>query len=481
MLMPGEPTLPARPRRPASSARLHILGWYMALLAVTLLLSLLLWRTILLAQLSDEIDAQLRQEVAELAQLSTGRDPNTGEHFGQDVAAIFDTFLNRNIPASDEAFFTLIDGIPYASTVPPLQLFDDPDIVAAWAAITEPTQAEIDTPGGRVRYLAVPVVAEDGRQGLFVVAHFMEGTHARLDRNIQTGGVIFGSVFVVVSVLAWFAAGQVLRPIKVLTEAARHVQDTDWSERIPIKGDDEIARLTRTFNDMLERLESAFVTQRRFIDDASHELRTPITIIRGHLEVMGEGAAEWDEVKHLVIDELDRMSRMVEDLLLLARAEHPDFLDAHPIDVGELTSEIAAKIAALSGEREWRMEEAAPVVMVADRHRLTQAMMNLARNAVEHSEAGSTITLGSRSQDTSVLFWIRDEGEGIPPDEQELIFQRFSRGRQGRRSSEGAGLGLAIVKMITEAHDGSVAVTSTPGQGSTFSLLLPVSGPGESQ
>jgi two-component system, OmpR family, sensor kinase len=459
-----------------SSTRVQILGSYIFMLAIALFVGWLLLRALLLAQLSDEINAQLRQEVEELARLSGGRNPNTGQYFGNDIKAIFDTFLRRNVPYSGEAFYTLVNGKPYASSVAPVQLLSDAEIVASWAAITDPTLAEIETSGGRVRYLAVPVVAEDGGGGLFVVAHFLDETRRRTERTIQTGGLVFALVFAIVSVSAWFAAGRVLRPIGLLTEAAKEIEETNWSTRIPVKGNDEVAQLTKTFNDMLDRLEAAFYVQRQFIDDASHELRTPITIIRGHLEVMGDDPAEWAEVKCLVLDELGRMSRMVEDLLLLARAEQPEFLDVHAIDVHEFTNEVAAKISALSAEREWLVAEVAPVVMVADRHRLTQALMNLARNAVEYSEAGSAIMLGSCSGDGVVRFWIQDQGEGIAPEEQERIFQRFARGRLGRNRSEGAGLGLAIVKSIVEAHHGRILLDSTPGEGSRISLELPQSG-----
>jgi signal transduction histidine kinase len=243
-----------------------------------------------------------------------------------------------------------------------------------------------------------------------------------------------------------------------------------------VRGRGEIAQLTSTFNEMLDRLEAAFVTQRRFIDDAGHELRTPITIIRGHLELIGDDSEEREEVRRLVLDELDRMSRMVEDLLLLSRAGQPNFLDPHPIDVGEFTEEIAAKSRALSRKRRWQMAESAPVVLVADRQRLTQALMNLADNAVTHSNADSTITLGSRAAEDTVYFWVKDDGPGIGLTDQQRIFERFARGRSGRRPTEGAGLGLAIVKAIVEAHGGKVNVTSAPGEGSTFTLALPISG-----
>jgi len=449
----------------------------MAMIGLALVVSLVLLRAVLYNLLSDDVDAQLNQEVDELVQLAGGRDPSTGQPFGGDVESLFDLFISRNVPQSGEAFFTLIGGRPYASSVTPLQLLGDPAIVAQWSAIDEPTRAELDTSGGPIRYLAVPVVPEGAPQGLFVVAHFMDEVTAALDRTIRAGGLVFGIVFALVSIYAWFEAGRVLRPIRLLTETAREIEDRNWSRRIPVQGDDEIARLAGTFNDMLDRLEDAFETQRRFIDDASHELRTPITIIRGHLELARPGAADWPQVRALVLDELDRMSRMVEDLLLLARAERPEFLDLHPIDVDEFTAEVFAKVAALSGERRWVLTAAAPAVMVADRDRLTQALMNLARNAQENSPAGSAIHLGSACEGELIRFSVRDEGPGIPPEDMVRLFDRFARGRAARRNASGAGLGLAIVRTIAEAHGGAVRVDSTPGAGSTFHLELPAGGP----
>ena len=479
---PRSRAAPAR-RRPsaaiATSTRVRILGWYVVLLAVALSAGLLLQRAILLAQLNDEVNAQLRQEVEELKQLATGRNPNTGAPFGDDIAAIFDTFLRRNIPGEGEALFTLIDGQPHASTATPLQLLEDDAVVAEWSAITAPQQAELATRAGRVRYLAVPVLAEDGRRGIFVVAIFLQGERAEVDRALQTGAIVYGSIFVIASVVAWFAAGRVLRPVRLLTEAARSIKDDNWSRRIPVRGEDEIAQLTRTFNDMLDRLETAFVMQRRFIDDAGHELRTPITIIRGHLELLGDDPHERREVGRLVLDELDRMARIVDDLLLLARAEQPDFLDPHPLDLREFTEEVALKATALSGERQWRTAETAPLVINADRQRLTQALINLAANAVEHSGANSTITIGSHASNGVVRFWVRDEGAGIPVADQERVFERFAKGRGSGRRSEGAGLGLAIVKVIAEAHGGRVELASAPGRGATFTLVVPSASPGD--
>jgi two-component system OmpR family sensor kinase len=457
------------------STRARILGGFVLLMAVALVLGLFVQRLVLRAQLDRDVNAELSQEVEEVEQLSSGRDPATGQPFGTNVAAIFDTFLRRNIPFEGEALFTLVDGQPYASTATPLQLLEDPVVAAKWAAVVNTTRAEIDTSAGPVRYLATPVQSSEGTAGVFVVAIFIQKRQDQIDRVIRDGAIVFGSIFVGASALSWFVAGRVLRPVSLLTKMARAITEANWAERIPVEGDDEIAKLARTFNDMLDRLEAAFATQRRFIDDAGHELRTPITIIRGHLELLGSDPHERDETMRLVIDELDRMTRIVEDLLVLAKSEHADFLQIHPLDVAEFTHEVATKAAAL-GNRRWSVGETAQVVVTADRQRLTQALMNLARNAVEHTAEGTLITLGSRVVEGEVQFWVRDQGEGIAPADLERIFERFSRATSGRRNAEGAGLGLAIVQVIVSAHGGRVIVDSAPGRGSTFTLALPANG-----
>ena len=149
--------------------------------------------------------------------------------------------------------------------------------------------------------------------------------------------------------------GRVLAPLRLLTDTARSITETDLTRRIPVSGHDEIAELARTFNAMLDRLERAFASQRAFVDDASHELRTPITIVRGHLELLGDDPDERRETVALVTDELDRMSRFVDDLLLLARAERDDFLRVGEVELGALTDELLDK-AARSARARWQLE-----------------------------------------------------------------------------------------------------------------------------
>ena len=237
-----------------------------------------------------------------------------------------------------------------------------------------------------------------------------------------------------------------------------------------------ISRLAATFNEMLDRLEEAFRLQRQFVDDAGHELRTPITIIKGHLEVTEDDPDERQKTMALVTDELDRMNRIVNDLLLLAKAKQPDFLDLATVDLSNLTGELLAKATAIA-PRNWQMEAMARGVIVADRQRLTQAIMQLAQNATEHTGTSADITLGSAIADGRARLWVRDSGPGVPLEDQQRIFQRFARTAHGRRGSEGAGLGLAIVRAIAEAHHGTVEVQSIPGAGATFTVVIPVDQP----
>jgi signal transduction histidine kinase len=296
---------------------------------------------------------------------------------------------------------------------------------------------------------------------------------ARLDAAgdlVRLGALVYGSIFVISSIVAWVVAGGVLRPLRLLGETARSISETDLSRRIPVEGDDEIAELATTFNAMLDRLETAFATQRRFVDDAGHELRTPITVIRGQLELLGDDPEERRQTMELVNSELDRMSRMVEDLLILARSETPDFIEARPIDLQDFMDEMTVKASGLAG-REVTLERADPGVFTADRQRLTQAVTNLVRNSVEHGGRDVKVSIGGMLDGARVRIWVEDDGPGVPDEVRTHLFERFYRGNN-RRSGTGAGLGLSIVRAIVEGHGGSVDLQSRPGR-TKFEIVLP--------
>jgi two-component system OmpR family sensor kinase len=322
-----------------------------------------------------------------------------------------------------------------------------------------------------VRYIAIPIQYEGATKGVFVVANFMAQERDEISETLRVGAIVWGSVLIIASAVAWVVAGRVLAPVRVLSDTARQISETDLSRRIPVHGSDEISDLSRVFNGMLDRLERGFATQRSFLDDAGHELRTPITVIRGHLELMSADPQERRETVAIVTDELDRMTRIVDDLILLARAEQPDFLRLAPVDLDILTAELLAKVRTL-GDREWQLEETGHGIVLVDRHRLTQVLMNLADNAVRHTEPGGSVVLGSRLSDGELRMWVRDSGPGIPDHQRERIFERFARLESSRRTPGTAGLGLAIVQAIVKAHGGRIEIESEPGRGSTFTVII---------
>jgi signal transduction histidine kinase len=472
---------PPGPRRVRFGLRARIILVHVGLLAFAILASVLVARQALLVRLEERIDAELGQEVKELRKLAPGTDPSTGERFGENVERLFTVFLERNIPSRNEVVITFVDGKPFARSLPlraePYKLDEDEELIALWGRLEEPDSGEVPTPGGRVKYLAVPITRSDGSPaGVFVVANFRDREEDELNGAIFALSGVGVAILLIGSILAWRLAGSVLGPVRAVTSTARSITETSLERRIPEQGSDEIAQLAATFNDMLDRLERAFTMQRRFLDDAGHELRTPITIVRGNLEFPDEDPEERERTVKIMLDELDRMGRIVDDLLLLAQADEPDFLHLDLVDVAALTTELQTKATAL-GPRAWQIEAVGRGIIVADRQRLTQAMIELAQNAVQHTEDGDEIALGSAvSPAGEARLWVRDSGPGIPAEDQERIFERFVRG-PGDRRSRGAGLGLAIVRAIATVHGGRIELESSSDSGTTVAIVVPTDQP----
>jgi len=484
---PGDARLPdpsveeAEPRRGIrerlSGIRLRILLWYVLLLAAATVASVLVVRQVLLVRLDERIDAALVQETQELRRLSEGNDPETGQPFTGDVPRVLEIFLQRNVPSQNEAFVTFVDGRPYlrSRAVAPYRLDEDPGLVERLGSVDATQWGTEITPAGKIRYVAVPLRVGGETRGVFVGAIFRDLETAEITPAVQAAAGVGVVVLLMGTILAWRVARGILRPVSAVRTTAQTISESDLSRRIPVTGHDEISNLAGTFNRLLDRLERAFRAQRAFVDDAGHELRTPITIIRGHLELLDENPDERRETIRLVMDELDRMGRIVNDLLVLARAEQPDFLDLAVVDVKALTEEVHAKARGLAPRR-WEIERVGHGRVVADRQRLTQAIVQLAQNAAGHTGEGDLVALGSAISNGEARFWVRDTGPGIPPEDHERIFERFARAPDGTRR-EGAGLGLAIVRAIAVAHAGRVEVHSRPGQGATFTVRIPVDQP----
>jgi two-component system OmpR family sensor kinase len=456
------------------SARGRILGWYVILLAVAIGASLVVERQLLMHRLDTRIDAQLSVEAAALKSEAGQQNGGSGS-----VKGLFDSFLRSHVAGPDGEYLTLVGGRPFEASFGgryPLERI--PGLVPAVDHVRAATWGSIQSPAGAVRYVAVPVRQPGSSPGTFVAADFVGPQLNEVTGDVAVAAAVSLTMLLVMTLIAWLVAGRVLAPVRLMTDAARSISETDLALRIKAGGDDEIGGLARTFNAMLDRLQAAFLSQRDFVSDAGHELRTPITVIRGHLELLGDDPHERTETMAIVNDELDRMSRMVDDLLLLAKAERPGFLHLSLVAVDDMVRELMPKVAAL-GARRWGCHVSGVVTSLADRQRLTQALMNLAANAVAHTGEAGRITIGLDAARDEYRLWVSDDGIGIPSEDQERIFERFARGRNGRRRSQGAGLGLSIVRAIAEAHHGRVELASSPGRGSTFTLVLPIQNPQE--
>ena len=223
----------------------------------------------------------------------------------------------------------------------------------------------------------------------------------------------------------------------------------------------------------VDSAESAFDTQRRLLDDIRHELKTPITIVRGHLEVLDPtDPQDVAAIRDLGIAELDRMTRLIGDIDLLAAVES-DHYTIGDVDLAALTRRVSELVAVIPGHT-WSIEQTANAVIRGDRDRLLQAWLQLADNAAKYTPSGSPIELGSAVNAGGAQLWVRDHGPGIPPAMRHRIFRRFDRG-PGKRAVGGSGLGLAIVDAIAKAHRGHCTIADTPGGGATFTLDVPIS------
>jgi signal transduction histidine kinase len=301
-----------------------------------------------------------------------------------------------------------------------------------------------------------------------------------LDKLREYSFTALGLLFIGSLGTGWVVAGRVLRPIGRITGVAREIQATDLSRRIDLRGpNDELRQLADTFDAMLARLDAAFESQRRFIQEASHELRNPLAVIRTNLDVaLSDPNASVDdlrEVGEVVGRTAERMSTLVDDLLLYARQEEPANR-AGLIDVAPLVREAVAEFRAAADSAGIRLDHVAtPGLWInADATAVRQALANLLANAVGLAPPETGIRVAAGNEGGWVWIAVEDQGPGIAPEDQERVWARFWRGDRRRAREEGrSGLGLTIVRQIVERHQGRVQLVSEVGRGSTFVLWFP--------
>ena len=416
------------------------------------------------------VESSLTQEIGEFQSLrAKNKDPDTLKPFTS-VDRLLTVFLQRNPPDPEEINWSFpISGRPTFVGESDSALQQSAAFVNLVAALKKRGGTRNLDIGGNEYRIAVLPVREGNAYGAFVTTHNVSTSRAALHELMLTYVLLASLSLILIAGFASWVAGRLLSPVRRLRDTARGITDGDLGGRIEVTGHDDLSDLQQTFNDMLDRLESAFVTQQQLLDDAGHELRTPLTVLRGHLEVVDPGdAADVASTRALLLDEIDRMSRLVNDLLMLAKAGRPDFAETHPADVEALTRGVLDRAKALA-DRHWLLDDASPGQATVDGQRITQALLQLADNATKHTAAGDEIGIGSRVCGGSVEFWVRDTGPGVPAALKDTIFERFQR---AERSDDGFGLGLSIVRAIAKAHGGDVMLDETP-VGATFRLRIP--------
>lgn len=454
------------------SARLRILGWAVLTLAAALAVSTAATHSMLTSRLDNQVQNELTHEADEFRALETTPASASGTGPGS-VSTLLRTAVDRAVPEGSIAFYGIVNGQLQvrSSATPPADLTTDRALLATWSQTTRTALGSGSTAAGLIRYVAIPARRQgDSSRGVFVAVVFIAPDQADVNEvaalQIEVGLAALG----LAALLAWLIAGRILRPVRDATGLARRITDADLADRIPVRGHDEISELAATFNRMLDRLQASTTAQRAFLADAGHELRTPITIVQGNLDTLVTTDPDDLETLAIATDEMQRMARMVNDLLMLARSEHADFLCLADIDAQALGIDLAAKLASLS-PRPMTTSLNAHGTWLLDRDRIAQAVLELGANALNHTPPGGPLHLSTQNSTEGTLsISLADRGPGVPEVEQQRIFDRFT--RVDRRRTHGTGLGLSIVSAIAHAHDGTITATNRPGGGALFELTI---------
>lgn len=479
-----------RPRLPGS-LRWRLTAWVAAVMLVS--------AAAVFAVVYDDTGAELRTQIdrditADSGQLAQALTPLQGASSSQLAAAAERNVRAQPYRATSTLLFVLVPGAPTVSNHPELFGGSPPE-----DGETQAEQARENRSGeqllaprngystrsvpdvGRVRVLERSVSV--GARRVVVAAGEPLELVERAQHGVARAFVLAGAVVLALALLASYLAGaRVTAPLRQMAAVAGRVDAGELEPRMdpPVGSGAEVQALAETFNHMLERLAEAFAGQREFVADASHELRTPLTVMRGQLEVLAAqerpSRTEVRRVEHLVQAEITRITRLVDDLLVLAQAERTDFLRVESVDLRPFVTELWDGIS-LTAKRRFELGPIPDGSLRADPDRLAQGLRNLARNAIEHTAEGDgAVRLQvERLALDRISFAVLDDGPGIPVGERERIFERFHRTDPARaRSAGGAGLGLAIVRAIAEAHGGQVrAGDPGNGRGARVELILP--------
>ncbi len=333
-----------------------------------------------------------------------------------------------------------------------------------------------------LRLISVPIIYRGNLLYIVQVGTSMESVEQTLNRLLLVLLVTMPLALAVSLAGGWFLAGRALRPVDTITLAAQRIAGGDLTQRLNVPvSSDEIGRLAGTFNNMIARLETSFRQIRQFSSDASHELRTPLTVMKGETELAlrrPREAEDYTVVLESNLEEIDRMTRIVDELLFLSRADMGEVKMEHlPVKLEALLEDVHRQAALLGQDQGVQvvLGLVTPAAVLGDELRLRELFLNLVDNAVKYSHPGGTVEISLAAEDDRARVSIVDQGIGISREDQQRIFDRFYRTDDARaHTKKGTGLGLAISSWIAESHLGRIDVQSEVGKGSTFTVTLPL-------
>jgi heavy metal sensor kinase len=462
------------------SIRTRLTLWYTSLLTVTLLLLGGAAYGLLSYSLARETDTALNSVAEVLSQRTHG---HSNPFFPSEIDEAFRRFFGFS---PWERYFQMRD--PAGNRDEHQSLPGDGKLPLSKESLTNALRglSSFETIRGLgehpVRVLTMPVM-ESGRMiNLIQVGMSLKSIHETCYRFLLIMAGILPLGLVLAAAGGWLLAHRALKPVDQMTAAARRISAEQLGERVDETGTgDELDHLAKTLNQMLTRLDAAFSQIRRFSADASHELQTPLTILKGEIEVGLRSTRTIEEYRGILesaLEEVNRIDLLVEGLLLLTRAEAGVLkMDRQSVDLEQVLMEAHRRLKTVADAHsiELRRDSVEPVSVHGDREQLQRLVLNLVDNAIKYTPPEGRVTLTLKREDPWACILISDTGSGVPEAERERIFEAFYRTAEARAlGSRGTGLGLAIARSIALAHGGAIEIESTHGQDSTFKVLLPI-------
>jgi heavy metal sensor kinase len=477
------------------SVRWRLTLWYAAVLAVPLILFAVGSRYLVSNVLLNRADwflqearasfmAELSVELGELSPARAVRAATRDVRFRDIRFVVFDArdSLLGASEGPDTALHEPVSG-------PPLPEFNRAELLALRVrGRRAPVPTSLMRSDTSLRVVIGPVTYR-GKEFTVAAVQSRETIRTTLSRVTLAYLIAIPLFLLVATIGGHVLARGALAPVAMMSRQAREIGATNLHERLPVPGPpDELRELATMVNELLERLETSFEQQRRFVANASHELRTPVAIVRAESEIAlgreGRHESEYRDSLLVVRDAADRMSRIVHDLFLLARADAGHMpMQTEPLYLDEMVADVARSMRAIASQSEVRIDVApmTELPLVGDVELLARMLTNLLVNAVKFSRPGSSVRVHAERANGSYRLAVADDGVGIPADAQAHVFERFFRADKSRAqvdgtATSGAGLGLAIVKLIAEAHGGRAELTRSSAAGSEFTVVLPAQG-----